>query len=211
MGASLFLQSMADAKARNGAMVPAVGGANSHTEGGGTNGRRRRTTFSELIADLTRGVDGEGNNTGAPAGQQKTKIKVGGDPVTKTFDHFVKAEGIDKKHGLVFGWAMVCKEDGVDYWDVQENHIPEDSMLEALTDFAEGARVAKEMHTGEPQAQYLFLFPLTADIAKAFGITTKRTGAIIGYKPPPDVLARFESGELSGFSIGGRHINLEDV
>lgn len=122
---------------------------------------------------------------------------------------FIKAEVVSPQLGLVFGWAMICKVDGKDFWDVQDNHIPEQSMLEALTDFAENSRVAKEMHAGEAQAQYLFMFPLTTDIAKALGITTSKTGAIVAYKPPPHVLAKFLSGEYTGFSIGGHHEILE--
>ena len=129
--------------------------------------------------------------------------------MAKDFKQFVKAETVSDELGLVFGWGMVCKIDGKDYWDTQKNHIPEDSMLEALTDFAEHSRVAKEMHAGDPQGQYLFLFPMTTEIAKALGITTQKTGALIAYKPPPDVLAKFKSGEYTGFSIGGEHIDLE--
>lgn len=129
-----------------------------------------------------------------------------GDEIRK----FVKAESIDAEHGLVIGWAMVCKQDGEDYWDVQDNHIPEPAMLDALTDFAEHSRMAKEMHSGGPAGEYLFMFPLTTDIAKALGIVTKKTGALVGYKPPPDVLAKFKSGEYTGFSIGGHHIDLRE-
>lgn len=127
----------------------------------------------------------------------------------KDFKQFVKADSVNTELGLVFGWGMVCKVDGQDYWDTQKNHIPEDSMLEALTDFAENSNIAKEMHAGDPQGQYLFMFPMTSDIAKALGITTKKTGALIAYKPPADVLAKFKSGEYTGFSIGGEHIDLE--
>lgn len=122
---------------------------------------------------------------------------------------FVKAESVDAGgHGLVLGWAMICKVDGVDYWDVQENHIPEHGMLDALIDFAENSRMAKEMHSGAQAGEYIFMFPLTTDIAKALGITTKNTGALIGYKPPAGVLAKFKSGEYTGFSIGGHHVDL---
>ncbi len=121
---------------------------------------------------------------------------------------FVKAESVDAKLGLVIGWAMVCKRDGADYWDVQDNHIPEDSMLGALVDFAENSRVAKEMHSGGPAGEYIFMFPMTTDIIKALGMTSQQTGALIGYKPPPDVLAKFLDGTYTGFSIGGEHVDL---
>lgn len=129
----------------------------------------------------------------------------------KNFRQFVKAESIDAKHGLVMGWAMICKQDGVDYIDVQENHIPEDSMLDAAVDFMENSRMAKEMHRGDARGSYLFAYPLTTDIAKAMGITSKNTGLMIGYKPPPDVLAKFQDGTYTGFSIGGYHIKLDKL
>lgn len=206
MGATSYSAAVGKARA---AAKSQPAGADVHTEGGGTAGRRRRKTFSELIAETTRGVDGEGKNPGAPAGQQPQKLKVGDDPVSKdakTFDHFVKAEGIDAEHGLVFGFGIVCTENGVDYFDVQEDNIPEKSMLKAAADFAATARPGNEMHTGPDSGQHVFLFPLTAEIAKALGITTKKTGLLLGYKPTPEVLAKFKSGEYTGFSIEGVRI-----
>ena len=49
----------------------------------------------------------------------------------------------------------------------------------------------------------LFALPLTSEIAKALDIETKKTGLIIAVKPDADMLAKFKSGELTGFSIGG--------
>lgn len=117
---------------------------------------------------------------------------------------------VDAKHGIVFGWAIVCKQDGADYFDLQEEHVPEDVMLEAAADFSKGARDAKDMHEGRVHGQVLFAFPMTADVAKALGIQTSKTGLLIGMKPSAEVLAKFQSGEYSGFSIGGR-ASYEDV
>ena len=41
---------------------------------------------------------------------------------------------VDESLGLVFGWAIVCAENGNDYYDLQGDHIPESVMLEAATD-----------------------------------------------------------------------------
>lgn len=128
------------------------------------------------------------------------------EPVKK----FVKAESVDTNLGIVLGWAIVCKEDGKEYWDVQKNHIPEPAMLEAAADFMENSRAGNEMHRGADKGTYLFAFPLTTEIAKAMGISCKRTGLIVGYKPPKDVLEKFASGEYTGFSIEGYHVDLED-
>lgn len=117
---------------------------------------------------------------------------------------------VDAKHGIVFGWAIVCKQDGADYFDLQEEHVPEDVMLEAAADFAKGAREAKAMHEGAPHGQVPFLFPMTEDIAKSLGIESPKSGLLIGMRPGKRVLAKFISGEYTGFSIGGR-ASYEDV
>ena len=107
--------------------------------------------------------------------------------------------------GLVFGWAIVCKEAGVPYFDLQGDNIPEQSMLKAATGFAKGARMAKEMHVGGGRGTVVFMLPFTEDIAKSLGIQSPhRTGLIIGMAPDDEMLEKFKSGELRGFSIGGR-------
>lgn len=120
---------------------------------------------------------------------------------------------VDNKLGLVFGYAMVCKIDGEDHFDLQGHHIPEDTMLKTLAKFMSGDNVvAKEMHSGEQIGTYLFAFPMTTDIAKSLGITVKQTGALIAMKPDnKETLAKFESGEFTGFSIGGINPVFEDV
>ncbi len=118
---------------------------------------------------------------------------------------FLKIEGGSTADlGLVFGWGIICKEAGVEYFDLQDDHAPEDAMLEAALDFMESSQVAKEMHDGDSIGQILFAFPLTTDIAKAFGLQTETTGLMIAMKPSSDeVLEKFRSGEYTGFSIGG--------
>lgn len=116
--------------------------------------------------------------------------------------------------GLVFGWAIVCKKDGQDYYDLQGDHIPELAMLKAATDFMAHSRTAKDMHKadGELPGTVLFAFPMTEDIAKSFGIETTQTGLMIAMKPEDDeILAKFKSGEYTGFSIGGKAVKSEDV
>jgi hypothetical protein len=118
---------------------------------------------------------------------------------------------VDESLGLVFGFAIVCKKDGEDYYDVQDDHIPEDAMMKAAADFMENSRVAKEMHVGDQKGGVIFAFPLTTEIAKALGIETEQTGLLIAMKPPPEVLSKFKSGEYTGFSIGGRRVEDEEV
>lgn len=131
-------------------------------------------------------------------------------------DHALDARvvKVDKSLGLVFGWAIVCKQAGKDYYDLNidnngkrvPEHIPESAMLEAASSFMEHHRVAKEMHEGEQQGTVVFAFPMTTDIAKSLGIETNTTGLLIAMKPNKEMLGRFSSGELTGFSIGGSRV-----
>lgn len=128
-------------------------------------------------------------------------------------DFEVRAEvlKVDEGLGLVMGHAIVCNIDGEPYFDLQGDHIPEDSMLKAALDFMENSRMAKEMHDGEAAGQVVFAFPLTTEIAKAFGIETKVTGLMIAMRPDKDMLQKFQLGELTGFSIGGLRLEDEEV
>jgi phage head maturation protease len=145
---------------------------------------------------------------------------------------------VDKKLGLVVGYAIVCKvknADGAfeDYYDtgsvdpatgeVYSDHITEEAMLEGVTEFMKSsARVATEMHEREvdengdqvlddegraipvQKGTIVHSFPLTEDIANSLGIAVEKTGWIVAMQPDPEVLKKFESGELRQFSIGGR-------
>jgi hypothetical protein len=114
---------------------------------------------------------------------------------------------VDEGLGLVFGWAIVCKAEGKDYYDTQGDHIPEGAMLKAAADFMANSRVAKEMHAGDEKGSVVFAWPMTADIAKAMGIETKQTGLMIAMKPDnAEILSKFKDGTYTGFSIGGRRI-----
>ena len=147
--------------------------------------------------------------------------------MTDTCQTTGKIAKVDKELGLVFGYAIVCSEGGEPYFDLQGDHIPEDAMLKAVLDFMEHSRVAGDMHgvdfDGKGQIQgvddpeikqagtIVFEWPLTSDVAKALDIETSTTGLLIAVKPGPDLLAKFKSGEYTGFSIGGSRITDEAV
>jgi len=116
--------------------------------------------------------------------------------------------------GLVFGWGMVCNVRGQDgvmrkYFDLQRHHIPDEAMLRNGLEFASGLRVSGEMHLTDQDGEsvekgfYPYLFPMTEQIAKGYGMTITQSGLMVCSKPTPDVLERFDSGEYTGFSIGG--------
>ena len=121
----------------------------------------------------------------------------------ETFETRVELAKFDEELGLVMGFIIICKQDGEDYYDLHDDHIPEHAMLKAASDFMENSRTAKEMHTGDKRGSIVFAWPLTTDIAKAFDIETNTTGLMIAMRPDEDMLEKFKSGELTGFSIGG--------
>lgn len=124
---------------------------------------------------------------------------------------------VDDSLGLVFGWAIVCKQDGEDYFDLQGDNIPEDTMMKAAADFMQSSRIAGDMHGRDQYDQpiedgsVVFAFPMTADIAKAMGVETQTTGLMIALKPSADVLQKFKDGSYTGFSIGGYRGEDEEV
>lgn len=118
---------------------------------------------------------------------------------------------VDDSLGLVFGFAIVCTEDGEPYFDLQKDHVPDESMLKESTDYMLNSRLTKEMHEGDPDGLVVFAFPMTAEIAKALDIETPRTGLLIGMRPGPEAFAKYKSGEYSSFSIGGSYGENEEV
>jgi|GEM_PF-2276785 len=119
---------------------------------------------------------------------------------------------VDDGLGLVMGWAIISTIDGEPYFDKQGDHIPEETMLESAADFMKNSRVASDMHDGESHGRIIFAWPMTEEIAKSFGLETTTTGLMIAMKPDNDeVLEKFRNGDYTGFSIGGRRIEDEEV
>jgi hypothetical protein len=126
---------------------------------------------------------------------------------------------VDESLGLVFGYAMVCKANGQDYYDLNRDpdgkmipeHIPEATMLKSAADFMQNSRMGNDMHNGPNVGTYVFAFPLTTDIAKSLGIEPTMTGLLVGFKPSPELFAKFKSGAYKGFSIEGRRVAIQEV
>ena len=116
---------------------------------------------------------------------------------------------VDDELGIVFGWGIICKNGDKDYFDTQGDHIPEDAMLKATTEFMADVRTAGDMHARDDNGEavhkgiIVHSMPLTADLAKAFGIEAEKTGWLIGMRPETDMLEKFRDGTYTGFSIGG--------
>ena len=117
---------------------------------------------------------------------------------------------VDEELGLVFGWSIVCTIDDEEYFDVQGDAVPEQSMLKHSMEFMLVDRTQGDMHAktddGEvvEKGTVVFCFPLTREVAKAFGIETRVTGLMVAIKPSdPEILQKFKDGDYTGFSIGG--------
>lgn len=118
---------------------------------------------------------------------------------------------VDESLGLVFGFAIVCKVDGEEYYDTQGDYIPEEVMLEAAAEFSVSKRATKDMHGKDLPGSVVFSFPMTTEVAQALGFEVPQTGWLVAMKPDDEeVLAKFKSGEYTGFSIGGTG-SVEDV
>lgn len=124
---------------------------------------------------------------------------------------FTKITEVNADLGLILGFAMICKEGGEEYVDLQDDHIPEHSMIESAIDFMESSRELRTMHTEKKSGEVVFAFPLTAQIAKAYGFETNKTGLMIGVRPDSVTLERAKKGEFTGFSIGGIVLESEYV
>lgn len=131
----------------------------------------------------------------------------------------IRKANVDGEHGLVFGFAIVSKVNGEDFYDSQldpitkeyaGDHIPEEAMVDAALDFAKSARLAKQMHEGDADGMVPFLMPITKAV-RDYIVENDFTGLFIGMHPSPDALAKFKSGDYRGFSIGGNRIVDEEV
>lgn len=111
--------------------------------------------------------------------------------------------------GVAYGWAIICTDKGAPYWDLQNDHIPEDEMTVAALDFMKASRVGSDQHTGEHVGDIVFAFPVTK-ASTALGIASDKTGLLIGYQPQDPVhLDMIANGERTGFSIGGYLIDYD--
>lgn len=145
----------------------------------------------------------------APVEKQDAQSGEDGEQVLKSFT--AEVSEVNEELGLVMGWAIICKENGKKYFDLQGDHITEPAMMKATLGFMQGSRAAKVMHAGKQIGDVVFAWPETTEVAKAFGGSAKRTGLKIAMKPSPAVLKKFKSGELKGFSIGGFYGKTEEV
>ena len=130
---------------------------------------------------------------------------------TKRFSKTAKVVGINDDLGLVFGWVAVSSIDGAEHFDRHGDCMTEAGLLHAFTDFMKHQRPVRDMHTKEDQGQAIFAFPLLGDIKKALNIQCPESGVLVGIQPTDELLAKFKSGEYTGFSLAGTRIEDEEV
>lgn len=110
----------------------------------------------------------------------------------------------DTERRIVWGWASVSTDDGELVYDSQGDSITPDEMSKMADEFMASVRTAKVMHSGKRTGEILHSFPVTKELADAFGLEMKREGWIIGMKVhDDDTWAAVKSGDFPAFSIGG--------
>jgi hypothetical protein len=144
----------------------------------------------------------------APAQETAAALLLKRAGVSKATARVVK---VDDELGLVFCWAFTTKSAGAEYFDLHGDNIAEDDLVKVCAEFMAGAAAVDEMHDGNATGRTVFGMPMTAEIAKAFGVETETEGFMVAIKPAPEVFAKFKSGEYTGVSIEGTGIREEVV
>lgn len=120
-------------------------------------------------------------------------------------DGFAQLAKFNEELGLAFFWAFTCTNpDGTDHFDLQSDTVDQDFIKAAMDFMVDGGGAVDEMHDeNATEGRVVFAFPMTPDIAKAFGVVTKQSGLMIAIKPTAEQLAKLKDGTFNGVSIGG--------
>jgi hypothetical protein len=112
---------------------------------------------------------------------------------------------LDAERRIAWGWASVSTVKGELVTDLQGDTITPAEMEKMADRFMASARMAKAMHDGDQIGEVLHSFPLTAELAKAFGMETDREGWLVGMRINDDAVWQgFKDGTYKAFSIGGK-------
>jgi len=133
-----------------------------------------------------------------------------GEPQDVRKGHEFTVLKVAEGEGVVYGWGMVSSIKGEPYYDTDNEHIPSDVLRKSAVGFMESDRISNLQHGAEDVGTIIFGFPLTKEIAESMGIKSEIEGFMVGLKPNKETLAKFVSGELTGFSLEGMGI-AEDV
>lgn len=124
-------------------------------------------------------------------------------PGEEMFKADVEVTEVNESLGIVFGWGMITDVNDQPYYDLDNQHINSDLMVKATSDFMVSDRVSNDSHTTSDIGVVVHSFPLSKEIANSMGIFSNISGWMVGVKPTADILAKFVSGEYTGFSIEG--------
>lgn len=116
----------------------------------------------------------------------------------------VIVKSVDESLGIVFGWGMITDVNGAPYYDTDNLQISSELMVKATSLFMEDEeRLSNDSHSPEDIGKVVHGFPLSKEIAESMGVRSNVHGWMVGVKPTKEILAKFVSGEYTGFSIEG--------
>lgn len=105
---------------------------------------------------------------------------------------------------IAFGWASVVSVDGAEIVDKQDDILDLPSLEDAVYAYMCESRQTGEMHREFGIGKVVESFVATPEKLKALGMTSDRTGWVVGVKiEDATVWAKVASGEYAAFSIGG--------
>lgn len=111
---------------------------------------------------------------------------------------------LEPRIGLAFGFLFVCKDAGVDYFDLHDDNIPEDEVIPAAHYFAKRGGAGDVMHDEDVVASCPFIWPVTSEVNKAMEMTSRFTGLAIAWEPDDKaLLTDIDSGDKAAFSLQG--------
>lgn len=139
----------------------------------------------------------------APAQETATALLIKGRAGAAQITATARVVKTSDELGLVFGWALTTKANGADYFDLHGDNIVEDDLIRVAAEFMANGGATDQQHDFAADGRVVFAMPLTAEVAKSFGIQTDTTGLMVAIRPSADVFAKFKSGEYTGFSIAG--------
>jgi cation transport regulator ChaB len=167
--------------------------------------------YLERVAEIAGLVEPEDSYAEDSSGESRADLleRVISAIMAATMEHTVaKASDIlkvDTARRIVWGWASVSTMKGELVTDLQGDRMTPEVMAKMADRFMRSARAAKAMHDGDDVGEVIHSFPLTNELAKAFGIETDREGWITGtYIKSDDEWEKVLRNEYRGLSIGGR-------
>ena len=113
-----------------------------------------------------------------------------------------KVEKVDSTLNVVFGYACISTQNGIDYFDKQLDCIQVDDIAEAYIK-ANGQVETRDMHKQEDKGKVVFAMPVYASGGDLISKSGK-TGFYVGAQFDDDIFNLYKTGERKAFSMGGK-------